>query len=117
MLRIFVLDDCPTIRRVLQGTLAGLGSVVASDQWSELSRPLLSAHAGAVLVCDLDMPGIDGAEFCRIVRRFNRAVRIVIFTGSPERAPHGVADCVISKREGFSALQAWLSELDAASVG
>ena len=104
---IFVLDDDPTILRMAKSALKRLGDVREAALWSQISSPLLTAaRVGerVVLVCDLEMPGINGAEFCRIVRRHAASVRIVIFSSKTEDAPEGVADAVIPKQAGITAL-------------
>ena len=64
-----------------------------------------------MLVCDLEMPGINGADFCRIVRRHSPRTRIAIFTSEPARVPVGIADAVVSKHDGAAALRLAVSRL------
>lgn len=34
-----------------------------------------------LLVCDLNMPGTSGIEFCKVVRRYVDSAAIIIFSG------------------------------------
>ena len=72
----------------------------------------MKASADSVLVCDLHMPQFPGSEFCQIVRKYNAAVRIVIFTSAPEDAPEGLADVVVNKLpNGLPVLKATVARL------
>ncbi len=99
---IFVVDDNQVILRTLEVTLAHLGQVRVSTLWSEVASLVLRAtnEERHLLICDLEMPGIRGDEFCRIVRKYNPSLPIMLFTGSPERAPTDVADVVVDKAKG-----------------
>lgn len=106
MRTIYVLDDAETVRRSVQAVLAPLGEVVTATLWSQLSQDLLSRPAeGSLLVCDLDMPGINGVDLCEILRRYKPELPIVMFTGQPGAVPSGLADRVVSKRDGLGALK------------
>lgn len=106
MTNVFLLDDEPFILEALKRALAPLRlEVKASNLWSEVASPLVRAgSAAAILVCDLELPGIRGAEFCRIVRRHNPNVKIIIFSGKAGEAPMDVADAVIDKSKGVVAV-------------
>ena len=105
--KIYVLDDEGLIRKSATLALQRLGDVKASGLWSEHATDLLTPkpEVPRVLICDLDMPGISGADLCRIVRKHNPDVRILMFTGRPEAVPEGVADQVLAKRSGLGALR------------
>ena len=104
--KIYLLDDDPVILKGAEEALQDLGTVQAAALWSELASSLLRSNGDApsLLVCDLDMPGIKGADFCKIVQKHSPNTRILIFTSSPERAPDGVSHAVVCKSEGFGAL-------------
>ncbi|MGE0708223.1 MAG: response regulator [Planctomycetota bacterium] len=112
--KVYVLDDDPVVLERLRDALAGLGEVHTSALWSDLAPSLLRAGASGqrvVLVCDLDMPGISGVDFCNIVRRHCPDVGLIIFTSEPTRTPGGVADLVIAKQEGAGALRGAVQRL------
>jgi CheY-like chemotaxis protein len=78
---------------------------VTSHLWSEIARPLIQHGAEpAILVSDLELPGIRGGEFCQIVKRHNAGASVVIFSSRPADAPAGVADAVIDKKDGVAHL-------------
>jgi DNA-binding NarL/FixJ family response regulator len=108
---VFVLDDDPYILQAVTRAL-GKTEVVSAEAWSALVAPVLRAGPGSVLVCDLEMPGIRGVDFCRTVRRHAPHVRIVIFSAGPLGAlPEGVIDAAVPKVAGLGALIAKVHEL------
>ena len=110
---VFVIDDNPTILRVVRAALEQFGEVRGSVLWSDISKDVLTQTSDGfdLLICDLDMPGIRGDEFCQIVRRYRPELPIIIYTGSPDDVPPGVADQVIPKRDGVAALVAAVNAL------
>jgi two-component system cell cycle response regulator len=73
-MRILVADDEATSRAILHASLSRLGhelEVVAdgAQAWASLSRP----DAPALAILDWNMPGLDGPEICRRLRRLEGA--------------------------------------------
>ncbi|MBL8328284.1 MAG: response regulator [Rubrivivax sp.] len=67
--RLMVVDDSPTVRRVLTRTLAKAGweIVTASDGREALQR--LAEEPVDLVITDLEMPRLDGLELARELRR------------------------------------------------
>jgi two-component system, OmpR family, response regulator MprA len=78
--RILVVDDDRAVREALRRTLtlAGYEVQVAEDGEAALER-IVQAVPDAVLL-DVGLPGIDGLEVCRRVRRAGSRVPILIVT-------------------------------------
>jgi DNA-binding NtrC family response regulator len=83
MTRILVADDAAGMREMLRHFLAEFECVIARDgaEAVEMFRP---GEFGVVLL-DLSMPVMDGADAAVAIRARDAAVQIVIFTG------HGAA--------------------------
>lgn len=81
---VLLLDDEPDAQSRLAGALEERGfTVFASTAWSEVARQVFECRGARVfLVADLDMPGIRGEDFCRIIRSYNPNVVLVLFTGA-----------------------------------
>ena len=81
--RLLVVDDEPALRAGLEsfGRLRGFEVVTASDGLQALAA--VETHAFDAVVCDLRMPGMDGAEFYETlrVRRPGLARRLLLVTG------------------------------------
>ena len=65
--QILVVEDDEDLRTVLLGLLAQLGySVAAAENGREAVAYLREHPSPAVILLDLMMPVMDGAEFCRL---------------------------------------------------
>jgi sigma-B regulation protein RsbU (phosphoserine phosphatase) len=67
---VLIADDDPISRRLLQATLTRAGfDVVLAENGDEAWRILQTAEAPKLAILDWLMPGLDGVEVCRKVRR------------------------------------------------
>lgn len=66
---ILVVDDEPQIRRVLRTTLASQGYVIIEARTGEEALERLRQDPADLILLDMNMPGIDGIETCREIRR------------------------------------------------
>ncbi|PPK92922.1 DNA-binding response OmpR family regulator [Kineococcus xinjiangensis] len=66
---VLVVEDDARIRRVVQLTLAGEGFEVVEAGSGEEALDALRHHQPDVVLLDLVLPGIDGFEVCRRIRR------------------------------------------------
>ena len=84
MARVLVIDDEQDVVRLIVKVLTGRGHVVqtARDGASALAR--VEAEPPDVILCDSDLPKIDGAEVCRRIKLdpATRAIPIVMMTSS-----------------------------------
>ena len=69
-MRILIAEDDPAFRNILKDVLVKWGyDVVAACDGSEAWRILQSADAPQLAILDWMMPGLEGAEICRKVRK------------------------------------------------
>lgn len=107
--RILLIDDDESFRTVTAIALESEGCVVreAADGYSALE--ILQCEHPDVIVCDLDMPGLNGQELCRRVRTNPCLAKIRFILLSALIEPDGSgsplnldADCCLSKQMHFS---------------
>ena len=87
-LDILVVDDEPFIRRLIARMLFELGAkhiVEAEDGADGLAKLHQSRKGFSIIICDLEMPIMDGFEFVRMMRTDkknpNTGVPVLILTG------------------------------------
>ncbi len=89
-LRILLVDDEPALRELLRVTFEGADVAVVEAASGEEALAELSRELPDVVVLDLRLPGIEGADLCRRLRReeATRTLPIIVLTGAdgPELA-------------------------------
>jgi len=106
--KLLVIDDDPQMRRVLRATLAARGFEVAEAASGEggIAR-LRGGHFDCVLL-DLNLPGLDGIETCRVIRKSSQVPIVVTSIRDSEKdkaaARAAGADDYITKPFGIEQL-------------
>ncbi len=79
--RLLVADDSEAIREMLGSFLANLGyhTDLAADGQAAVS--LFRAHSYDVIICDLQMPRMEGLEVLALVKAIDPDVQVIILTG------------------------------------
>jgi EAL domain-containing protein (putative c-di-GMP-specific phosphodiesterase class I) len=84
VLEVLVVDDEPDMRSLAARALTRSGcKVEAVPNAMEALALLKQGRSFSVIVTDLSMPGITGAEFLRLVREFDLDVPVIVVTGNP----------------------------------
>jgi two-component system, NarL family, response regulator DesR len=83
--RVVIIDDAPEYRLLLRTVLSREDdlSVVAVAADGEEGLMAVHGHDPDVVVTDLQMPGLDGLELTRVLRRTHPDLPIVMVTGFP----------------------------------
>lgn len=76
---LLVVDDEPQIRRVLRASLTGHGYTLLEAASGEEALKTVRREPVDLVLLDVNMPGIDGVETCRELRR-SSAVPIIMLT-------------------------------------
>jgi len=79
-MRILVVEDDSVLRDGLSRSLRSAGYAVDVAQDGKLADDLLSVHAFDLVVLDLGLPGLDGLEVLRRLRRRASGVPVLILT-------------------------------------
>lgn len=82
-MRILIADDTAISRRLLEGTLTRLGhEVVTVEDGLQAIDALLAESGPRIAILDWMMPGADGLEVCREIRRRSEAyIYMILLTG------------------------------------
>ena len=83
MSNILVVDDSPTMRRMILASLRGLNGVVFDEASSGLEAiEHLALSPVNLIILDLNMPDMHGLEVVRFVRKHNvySSIPIIILT-------------------------------------
>ena len=79
-MRILVVEDDPVLRDGLSRSLRNDGYAVEVTDDGKLADQLLSVHSFDLVVLDLGLPGLDGLEVLRRLRRRASTVPVLILT-------------------------------------
>ena len=80
-LKVLVVEDDATVRDVLTTLLGFDGFEVEAAPDGLTGLQLAEAMKPDIVLLDVGLPGIDGLEVCRMVRKRAPATRVVMVTG------------------------------------
>jgi len=78
---VVVIDDQEPIRRIVRRALEQAGHQVLDAEDGELGLQLLERHAVDVVLSDIFMPGMDGIQMLRQIRKQYPAVKVIVMSG------------------------------------
>lgn len=84
---VLLVEDAAVISRMVSYRLEKSGFEVLAAPDGEAALALLETAVPDVILLDMSLPGIDGAELCRVLKadeRF-RSIPIILFTASGRR--------------------------------
>ena len=101
MIRVLIADDHPLMREAIKVRLSVEDDLTVVGEVSDGRDAVESGKALApdLVVLDLHMPGLSGAELVSAMRAAAPASRILVLTGSLER--HTVRDVLAAGADGY----------------
>jgi two-component system KDP operon response regulator KdpE len=81
---VLVVGDDPEVGKLVTGILANRGYDVQIARDAESAAESIAARCPALVITDLDLPGMSGIELCRQVRETSH-VPIIVVTGNSDR--------------------------------
>lgn len=92
-LKVLVVEDDATVRDVLTTLLGFDGFEVKAASDGSEGLELAETMQPDVILLDVELPGVDGLEVCRMIRKRAPATKVVMVTGraTAEDELHGVA--------------------------
>lgn len=93
--RILIADDSRTIRKVLRRQLASFNAEIQQAENGLEGLHLARRHTPDLIITDIDMPEMDGFEFCRILKKdeATRHIPVIILSANEhdDYIEHGFA--------------------------
>ncbi len=83
--KILVADDEAGIRALLFDVLSSEGFKVTLAKDGKESLHQMRKKRFDLLITDINMPGLDGIQVLRAMKREGRSERVIIMTGNPEK--------------------------------
>jgi two-component system, chemotaxis family, chemotaxis protein CheY len=84
---VLLIDDSPSIRMLLRTVLHNAGYSVVEAGDGEEAIDKLDGRALAAIVCDLDMPRMNGLSFLRYLRQHPRYRSVPLMVLTTESRP------------------------------
>lgn len=82
---ILVVDDHVPLLKALRRSLESWGCIVIATERAEYALKILASGFEPVLILsDMDMPGMQGDEFCRLVKAQYPKITFVLTSGSAD---------------------------------
>jgi CheY-like chemotaxis protein len=81
-IKILVVDDTRAAREIVVYNFRRKGCTVFTAASGEEALPIIIGQKPEVLLVDMRLPGISGAELVRLVREFNKTVKVIMMSGT-----------------------------------
>lgn len=88
-LRILIVDDEDFVREMIGETLSARKYEIALAAGGQEALDLLAQGPFDVVLTDVKMPGMEGLELVKRIKRSHRGIHIVVLTGYPRDADIG----------------------------
>ncbi len=75
--RTLIVDDDPDVARLIQAQLRAVGIPADTTESPEDALSMIAKGSYCVIVCDIDMPVMDGIELAGRIKRFDPVIQIV----------------------------------------
>lgn len=83
--KILVVDDAPQVRRVMRATLTAQGYTIYEARGGEEALEVFRKTLPDLILLDVNMPGMDGLETCREIRRRSEVPIIMLTVRNAEK--------------------------------
>jgi two-component system, OmpR family, response regulator len=87
--RVLIVDDEPHVRQLLADFLTTVGDEVAAAATGEEALEVVPIFQPDVILTDMVMPGLSGADVLNALRRAGVTVPVILISGQPITMPEG----------------------------
>jgi CheY-like chemotaxis protein len=113
---VLVIDDEPTIRRLLSAVLEGCGSETVAVGDAETAMTVIEHTTPDAIITDIRLPGMDGVEFAQRIKHDSRLAHIPLafisaWEEEPALARNGDGCSYFRKPFDVEALRDWVTSV------
>ncbi|MDP6543170.1 MAG: diguanylate cyclase [Phycisphaerae bacterium] len=113
-MRILIAEDDPVSRRLLEVTLSGWGhDVIVTKNGKEAMDILRGPNRPKLAILDWIMPGLDGVEICRRVRKAQKEDYIYVIVLTSRSNSNDILECMIAGADDYISKPFRAGELEA----
>ena len=95
-LRLLVVDDAEEIRVTLKAALTKLGHIAELVESAESALEIFDAGRFDAVIVDLYLPGMNGDQLARLIKRQDGECPIILLTAyPPAQVPEGINEVLI----------------------
>jgi CheY-like chemotaxis protein len=87
--RVLIVDDEPHVRDLLRDFLTTVGDEVVTAATGEEALEVVPIFQPDVILTDMVMPGLSGADVLNALRRAGVTVPVILISGQPITMPEG----------------------------
>ena len=101
-MQILIAEDDPVSRRLLEATLSGWGhEVIVTSNGREAMAVLRGSDTPRLAILDWMMPGLDGVEICRRLRKSHKEdyVYVIVLTG--RNNSEDILECMVAGADDY----------------
>jgi len=80
--KILVVDDTPIVRECIQYYFEQKGYIILSAASAEEALPIIKESSPDILLSDVNLPQMNGIELVKLVRQFNKNIKVIIMSGN-----------------------------------
>lgn len=90
-IKILVVDDEPDLHPILRARLGKDGFAVLDAYGGEQALRLVDEHHPELVIIDVVMPGMNGFEVCKAIKKVYPQMRVIIYTAKVDAVDAGKA--------------------------
>lgn len=83
VIRTLIVDDDADVSRLVQAQLRAAGILADTTESPEDAVSMIAGGSYCVVICDIDMPGMDGIELAGRIKSLDPVIQIVMLTAEP----------------------------------
>jgi putative two-component system response regulator len=91
-MRVLVVDDDPVVLTLLEATVSGLGHQVTTARDGREALNLMQSGFYRMVICDWEMPEMDGIELCHHIREKFHSNYVYIILLTVRSGSHAIID-------------------------